>query len=119
MNRSLYLRALEDARQKMRDWTGNEIATVDDILLAVCDVTGDDPQLVAGGSRRARLVAARWLWWACLRKHLGWSLNTVAEFTGCDHSTIVYASKRVPPELVAAVGEVIRLRHADSLSVVA
>jgi chromosomal replication initiation ATPase DnaA len=113
MNPRAYRDAIERAKKHHHDWTGTNTAAVDDILFAVCDVTGADPAAVAGDRRFAHLMAARFLWWACLRDVMGWSYPVIGIYVDRDHSTVIHGIKQVPVELVHSMRPVIELRAAN------
>lgn len=71
---------------------------VDMVAREVCEATGITLALLAGRSRKARIVRARHL---AMRKayHYGASLGEIAAFFDRDHTTVLYAldkSRRVP-----------------------
>lgn len=52
------------------------------------------PTVAILGKRRQRhIVQARWEFWYLLRTELGWSYPRIAEFTGHDHSSVLYGVK--------------------------
>lgn len=72
-------------------------------LETIAEMTGLDPWEIASKSRHARLIKARHLWWACMRKEGNWSYPEIANYVERDHSTVMRAIKRVPPNVVEAV----------------
>jgi chromosomal replication initiation ATPase DnaA len=76
---------------------------IDSVAIAVSLVTGVDLIDVVGFVKLAPYVAARNLWWACLRHYCGMSYPEIGRFVDRHHSTVMFAVKRVPTDLVLSM----------------
>jgi chromosomal replication initiation ATPase DnaA len=77
----------------------------DQILLLVAEVTGVSPEDINGGRRFASLMKARHLYWACLRQYCRLSYPAIGYLTSKHHTTIMTGIKKVPSEVINAVGD--------------
>ena len=77
------------------------------LLGAASDVTGLEPKIIAGESRKARVVAARQVVAHLAYQHTTLSYPELGRLLGNrDHSTIMYADKRAPIEHPALVTKI-------------
>lgn len=72
-------------------------------LQAIAEITGLNPDDIAGHRRHQRLIGARHVWWACIRTEGRWSYPEIGAYVERDHTTVMRAIKRVPPKVVKSV----------------
>lgn len=89
----------------VREWVNGHSTdlTIDDFIFAIGHLTGIPKSEILGGSKVPAIVRARHLFWACERELLKASYAGMARKYGVDHSTIIYAVRKVPAELVEEV----------------
>jgi chromosomal replication initiation ATPase DnaA len=76
-------------------------------LNEICNLFHVTPEDVLGERRHSQLVKSRHLFWACLREHGKWSYPVIGDYVGRDHTTVMVAIKKVPSDLVQAVGNLV------------
>jgi hypothetical protein len=89
----------------IREWvngTDSELTT-EDFLRVIELQTGIPRSLMLGGNKTPAIVRARHLLWACERTILKISYPQLAKKYAVDHTTILYAVRKVPGDLVEAV----------------
>ena len=76
-------------------------------LTEICSLFRVEPEDVLGERRMQHLMKPRHLFWACLREHGKWSYPVIGDYVGRDHTTVMVAIKKVPSDLVQAVGNLV------------
>ena len=76
-------------------------------LSEICELFNVEPDDVMGTRRFEQLNKPRHLFWACLREHGKWSYPAIGDYVGRDHTTVMYAIKKVPQDLVSAIGNLV------------
>ena len=76
-------------------------------LNEICSLFHVTPEDVLGERRHSQLVKSRHLFWACLREHGKWSYPVIGDYVERDHTTVMVAIKKVPSDLVQAVGNLV------------
>ena len=76
-------------------------------LTEICSLFRVEPEDVLGERRMQHLIKPRHLFWACLREHGKWSYPVIGDYVGRDHTTVMIAIKKVPSDLVKAIGNLV------------
>jgi chromosomal replication initiation ATPase DnaA len=90
----------------VREWVKSGELTPQKILSVVVASTGISEQEILSDRRHSYLMKARHLYWACLREHCLMSYPTIGLAVGRNHTTIMSAVKKVPKEVIKAIGDI-------------
>jgi chromosomal replication initiation ATPase DnaA len=111
--------ALQLSKRLAQEWRGRDgeqSAVAWELLQIVCVVMDEDQEDVAGERRFAGFVQARFLWWACMRRYLGWSYPTIARFVDRHHTSIIHGINQVPNALVESIGPMMSNWHQERVA---
>jgi len=95
-----------DPHAVVRKWAKSGEVTAQKVLSVVVASTGISEQEILSDRRYSYLMKARHLYWACLREHCLMSYSTIGLVAGRNHTTIMSAVKKVPKEVVQAIGDI-------------
>jgi chromosomal replication initiation ATPase DnaA len=111
--------ALQVSRRLAHDWRGLDgdlSERADELLKIVCAVMDEDPLEVAGDRRFCNLVRARFLWWACIRRYMGWSFPAIGTYVDRSHTSVLYGINQVPNSLIESIAPLLSDWHQERAS---